>query len=323
MNFFGRVFCLAAAFVAFAAAASAQDYPSRPVTVIVPFAAGGPTDLVARVITDKMREPLGASIVIENVGGAGGSIAAARVARSAPDGYTLEIGNNGSNVLVGALYALPVDIFADFAPVAELTINPQIVVSRKTVPAANLKEFLAWLRDNQKNVSVGIAGPVAEVSVVNFETMTGTRFQHVPYRGAAPAMQDLIAGNIDLMIDQISNSIPQVRAGTVRAYAVAAKTRSPAAPDIPTADEAGLPGFYGALWHGLWAPKGTPPDIIAKLNAAARAALADPALRKRLADVGQEIVPVEQQTPQALGAHQKAEMDKWWPIIRAAGLRGE
>jgi tripartite-type tricarboxylate transporter receptor subunit TctC len=323
VNFFGRVFCLAAAFVAFAAAASAQDYPSRPVTVIVPFAAGGPTDLVARVITDKMREPLGASIVIENVGGAGGSIAAARVARSAPDGYTLEIGNNGSNVLVGALYALPVDIFADFAPVAELTINPQIVVSRKTVPAANLKEFLAWLRDNQKNVSVGIAGPVAEVSVVNFETMTGTRFQHVPYRGAAPAMQDLIAGNIDLMIDQISNSIPQVRAGTVRAYAVAAKTRSPAAPDIPTADEAGLPGFYGALWHGLWAPKGTPPDIIATLNAAARAALADPALRKRLADVGQEIVPVEQQTPQALGAHQKAEMDKWWPIIRAAGLRGE
>jgi len=323
VNFFGRVFCLAAAFVAFAAAASAQDYPSRPVTVIVPFAAGGPTDLVARVITDKMREPLGASIVIENVGGAGGSIAAARVARSAPDGYTLEIGNNGSNVLVGALYALPVDIFADFAPVAELTINPQIVVSRKTVPAANLKEFLAWLRANQKNVSVGIAGPVAEVSVVNFETMTGTRFQHVPYRGAAPAMQDLIAGNIDLMIDQISNSIPQVRAGTVRAYAVAAKTRSPAAPDIPTADEAGLPGFYGALWHGLWAPKGTPPDIIAKLNAAARAALADPALRKRLADVGQEIVPVEQQSPEALGAHQKAEMEKWWPIIKAAGLRGE
>ena len=323
MNFPGRVFCLTAVFVALAHAACAQDYPSRPVTVIVPFAAGGPTDLVARVITDKMREPLGQSIVIENVGGAGGSIAATRVARSAPDGYTLEIGNNGSNVLVGALYALPVDIFADFAPVAELTINPQIVVSRKTVPAANLKEFLAWLRDNQKNVSVGIAGPVAEVSVVNFETMTGTRFQHVPYRGAAPAMQDLIAGNIDLMIDQISNSIPQVRAGTVRAYAVAAKTRSPAAPDIPTADEAGLPGFYGALWHGLWAPKGTPPDIIAKLNAAARAALADPALKKRLADVGQEIVPVEQQSPEALGAHQKAEMEKWWPIIRAAGLRGE
>jgi tripartite-type tricarboxylate transporter receptor subunit TctC len=303
--------------------AAADSYPSRPVTLIVPFAAGGPTDLVARVIADKMRDPLGQSIVIENVTGAGGSIAATRVARAAPDGYTLEIGNNGSNLLVGVLYALPVDIIADFAPVAKLTVNPQIVVSKKDIPAANLKELLAWLKDSRNNVSVGIAGPVAEVSVVNFETMIAAKFQHVPYRGAAPAIQDLIAGHIDLMVDQLSNSVPQIKAGTVKAYAVAAAARSPAVPDIPSVDEAGLPGFYGSLWHGLWVPKGTPPDVIAKINAAVRQALADPALKARLADVGQEIVPADQQTPAALGAYQQAEKEKWWPIVKAANLRGE
>ena len=305
------------------AAAFAQPYPSRPVTLIVPYAAGGPTDLVARVIADKMRDPLGQSIVIENVTGAGGSIAAARVARAAPDGNTLEIGNNGSNLLVGVLYSLPVDIIADFAPVAKLTVNPQIVISRKDIPAANLQELLAWLKDSRNNVSVGIAGPVAEVSVVNFETMIAAKFQHVPYRGAAPAIQDLIAGHIDLMVDQLSNSVPQIKAGTVKAYAVAASARSPAVPDIPSVDEAGLPGFYGSLWHGLWVPKGTPPDVIAKINAAVRQALADPALIKRLANVGQEIVPADQQTPAALGAYQQAEKEKWWPIVKAANLRGE
>ncbi len=262
MAFIDRRFLALATVVAMLAAtslAAAQTYPSRPVTIIVPFAAGGPTDMVARVIADKMQGPLGQSLIIENVAGAGGSIAAARVARATADGYTLEIGNNGSNLLVGALYDLPVDIIKDFAPVAELTINPQIVVSRNTLPAANLKELLAWLKDNQKTVSVGIAGAVAQVSVVNFETMTKTQFQLVPYRGAAPAIQDLVAGHIDLMVDQLSNSVPQIKAGTVRAYALAATARSPAVPDIPTTDEAGLPGFYGALWHGLWAPKGTPP----------------------------------------------------------------
>ena len=321
----GRYLFIAAALAALALSsqASAQTYPSRPVTVIVPFAAGGPTDLVARVIAEKMQEPFGQPLVIENVGGAGGSIAAARVARATPDGYTVEIGNNGSNMLVGALYALPVDIIKDFAPVAELTVNPQIIVSRKTIPATNPKEFLAWLKANQKNVSVGIAGPVAEVSLVNFETMTAMQFQHVPYRGAAPAIQDLIAGHIDLMTDQVSNSTPQVKVGTIRAYAIAAKTRSQALPDVPTTDEAGLPGFYGSLWHGLWAPKGTPDDVIAKLNAAVRQALADPVVKARLADVGQEIVPLDQQTPVALGAYQQAEQDQWWPIVKAAGLKGE
>jgi len=309
--------------LAAASSALAQSYPSRPVTVIVPFAAGGPTDLVARVVADKMQAALGQPMVIENVAGAGGSIAAARVARAAADGYTLELGNNGSNLLVGALYDMPVDIVKDFAPIAELTDNPQIIVTRKTVPATNLKELLAWLAQNQKSVSVGIAGPVAEVSVVNFETMTKTQFQLVPYRGAGPAIQDLIAGHIDLMVDQLSNSVPQIKADTVRAYALAAKTRSPAVPDVPTTDEAGLPGFYGALWHGLWAPKGTPADVIAKLNAAVKQALADPAVRQKLAAVGQQVVPLDRQTPEGLGAFQQAEMEKWFPIVKAAGMKGE
>jgi tripartite-type tricarboxylate transporter receptor subunit TctC len=316
----------AAAFLAALAAAisfaAADSYPSRPVTVIVPFAAGGPTDVLTRIITDKIQGPLGQPIVVEDMGGAGGGIAAARVARAAPDGYTLEIGNNGSNLLVGALYSLPVDIVEDFAPVAELTVNPQIVISKKDVTATNLKELLAWLKDNQKTVSVGIAGPVAQVSVINFENMTQMQFQLVPYRGAAPAIQDLIAGHIDFMVDQLSNSVPQIKADTIRAYAVAASKRSPAVPQIPTTDEAGLPGFYGALWHGLWAPKGTPPDVIAKINAAVKQALADPVVIKRLSDLGQEIVPVEQQNPAALAAFQQAEMDKWYPIVKAANMKG-
>ena len=239
------------------------------------------------------------------------------------DGYTLEIGNNGSNLLFGALYDLPVDVIKDFAPVAELTVNPQIIVSRTTIPATNLKELLAWLKDNQNSVSVGIAGPVAEVSVVNFETMTGMKFQHVPYRGAAPAIQDLVAGHIDLMVDQLSNSVPQIKAGTVRAYAVAARRRSPAVPDVPTTDEAGLAGFYGALWHGLWAPRGVPADVIAKLNSAVKQSLADPTVQQKLAAVGQQIVPPDRQTPEGLGAFQEAEKAKWFPIVKAAGMRGE
>jgi tripartite-type tricarboxylate transporter receptor subunit TctC len=326
LAFIDRRFSALAFVVATLAAASpaqAQNYPSRAITIIIPFAAGGPTDMVARVIADKMQAPLGQSLVIENVAGAGGSIAATRVARAAPDGYTLEIGNNGSNLLSGALYDLPVDIIKDFAPIAELTFNPQIIVTRTTVPAKDLKELLAWLKDNQKSVSVGVAGPVAEVSVVNFENMTGLKFQHVPYRGAAPAIQDLVAGHIDLMIDQLSNSVPQIKAGTVRAYALASGTRSPAMPDVPTTDEAGLTGFYGALWHGLWAPKGVAADVIAKLNAAVKQSLADPAVQQKLAAVGQEIVPPGRQTPQGLGAFQQAEMEKWFPVIKAAGMKGE
>jgi tripartite-type tricarboxylate transporter receptor subunit TctC len=301
----------------------AQNYPTRPVTMIVPYAAGGPTDVLARVLAEKMRASLGQAVIVEDVPGGGGSIGVGRVARATPDGYTIDFGNNGSNVLVGALYSLPFDLISDFEPVAELTTNPQIIISKKAIPARNLTELITWLRENQKKVSVGIAGPVAAASVINFQNMTSTQFQLVPYRGAAPAIQDLMGGQIDLMIDQLSNAIPQIKVGTVKAYAVAAKSRSPAAPEIPTVDEAGLPGLYGSLWHGLWVPKGTPHDVIAKLNAAVKQALADPTVKERLADIGQEIVPVEQQNPQALAAHQKAEIEKWWPIAKAANLKGD
>jgi tripartite-type tricarboxylate transporter receptor subunit TctC len=270
-----------------------------------------------------MREPLGQAIVVENVAGGGGAIGVGRVAHAVPDGYTLNLGNNGSNVLTGAMYPLAFDLIRDFAPIAGLTTNPQIIISKKTIAAKDLAELIIWLKQNQKNVSVGIAGPVAAVSVINFEIMTSTKFQLVPYRGAAPAMQDLIGGQIDLMIDQVSNSVPQIKSGTIKAYAVAADRRSSAAPEIPTVDEAGLPGLYGSLWHGLWAPKATPHEVITKINVAVKQALADATLRQRFADIGQEIVPVEQQNPEALAAHQKAEIEKWWPIAKAASLKGE
>ena len=321
-----QILLSAAALAALAASlcvASAQTYPARPVTIIVPYAAGGPTDLIARAIAEKMREPLGQAVVVENVAGGGGAIGVGRVAHAVPDGYTLNLGNNGSNVLTGAMYPLAFDLIGDFEPIAGLTTNPQIIISKKAIPAKDLAELVTWLKENQKNVSVGIAGPVAAVSVINFEIMTLTKFQLVPYRGAAPAMQDLIGGQIDLMIDQVSNSVPQIKAGTIKAYAVAADRRSLAAPEIPTVDEAGLPGLYGSLWHGLWAPKGTPHEVITKINVAVKQALADATLRQRFADVGQEIVPVEQQNPEALATHQKAEIEKWWPIAKAASVKGE
>ena len=303
--------------------AAAQIFPTRPVTMIVPYVAGGPTDLIARLISGKMQEQLGQPIVVENLSGAGGSIGVSKVARAVPDGYTLSIGNNGSNVLGGALYPSAFDLIRDFEPVAKLASNPQVIISRKTIPAENLTELIAWLKTNQTKVSVGIAGPVATVSVVNFEDVTSTQLQIVPYRGAAPAIQDLMAGQIDLMIDQLSNAVPQIKATTVRAYAVTTKSRSSAAFEIPTVDEAGLPGFYASLWSGLWAPKGTPHDVILKINAAVRLALADPAVKQRLAAVGQDVVPADEQSPEALAVYQKAEIEKWWPIAKAANLKAE
>jgi tripartite-type tricarboxylate transporter receptor subunit TctC len=221
------------------------------------------------------------------------------------------------------LYILPFDVIEDFEPVARLTTNPQVIVTKKSIPAKNLSELLVWLKDNQAKVSVGIAGAVATVSAVDFQNMTATKFQLVPYRGAAPAIQDLIGGQIELMFDQLSNALPHIKSGGIKAYAIAANIRSPSAPDIPTVDEAGLPGFYGSLWQGLWAPKGTPQPVIAKLSAAVMQALADPAIKQHLADVGQIVVPVDQQSPAALGAYQKAEAEKWWPLIKAANLKGD
>ena len=305
--------------------ASAQNYPSRPITMVVPFSAGGPTDTIARIMAERMRGPLGQTVIIENVTGAAGSIGVGRVARAAPDGYTLSIGHWSTHVVNGAIYALPYDVFNDFEPISLIASNPQLLISKLGVPASNLKELIAWAKANQDKVSVGTAGAGAasHVSGVYFQTTLGARFQFIPYRGAAPALQDVIAGQIDLMFDQAANSLPQVRSGKIRAYAVTAKTRLASAQDIPTVDEAGLPGFYIAVWHALWAPKGTPKEVIGKLTAAVRESLADATVQKRLVELGQDLPGPEQQSPEALAAYHKAEIDKWWPIIKAANIKGE
>ena len=302
-----------------------QAYPTRPITMVVPFPAGGPTDTVGRIVAERMRVSLGQPIIIENVTGAGGTIGVGRVARAAPDGYILSVGYLGTHVLNGAIYTLQYDVLKDFEPVALLASNPQLIVAKNALPAKSLNELIAWLKANPGKASQGTAGvgSPAHVSGAYFQKETGTRFQFIPYRGAAPAMQDLVAGQIDLMFDQAVNSLPHVRGGKIRAYAVTAKTRLASAPEIPTVDEAGLPGFYISIWSGMWAPKGTPKDVVAKLNAAVVDALAHPTVRQQLADLGQEVSPRDQQTPEALGTFQRAEMEKWWPIIKTAGIKAE
>ena len=307
----------------FASSAIAQSYPARPVTIIVPYPPGGPTDVVARIIAERMRVPLGQPVIVENVAGGSGNIGVGRVARASPDGYTLSLGNNGSHVLNQALYRLNYDLIKDFAPVALLTSNAEIIVTRKTMPASNLAELIAWFKANSGKASVGSAGAVALVSTTHFQNLIGSHYVIVPYRGAAPALQDLMGGQIDMMFDQLSNALPQVRAGVVKGFAVTAKTRAANAPEIPTVDEAGLPGFYASLWQGLWAPKGTPPDVVARLNAAVAEALADPKIAQRLREIGQEPFPPDQRSVDAMAAFEQAEADKWWPIIKAANLHGD
>ena len=307
------------------AGASAQTYPNRPVTIVVPFAAGGPLDAMARVMGERMGRSLGQQFVIDNVAGAGGSVGVGRVVRAAPDGYTVGIGHWSTHVVNGAIYDLPYDLLKDLEPVARLPANPQFIVSKKSVPAGNLKELVTWIKANESKVTAGTAGAgsASHVAGVYFQTMTGTHFPFVPYRGTGPAMNDLIGGQIDLIVDQTSNSMPQVKAGTIKAYAVTAKERLPSAPDIPTVDEAGVPGLYISVWYGLWVPKGTPKEIIARLNAAAVEAMADPAVRNRMDTFGLETPPRDQQSAEALGTLQKAEIEKWWPIIKAAHITGE
>jgi tripartite-type tricarboxylate transporter receptor subunit TctC len=315
----------AAALPAVSRFAWAQTYPTRPVTIVVPYAAGGPTDVIGRILAERMRATLGQTVIIENVTGANGTIGVGRVARATPDGYTISIGHWSTHVVNGAIYQLQYDLLNDFEPISLIASNSYVIVAKNAVPANDLKGFITWLKANPDKASEGTAGAGSpqHIGGVFFQKATGTSFQFVPYRGAAPAMQDLLAGQIDMIIDDPTDALPYIRAGGIKAFAVTAKTRLAAAPDIPTVDEAGLPGFYFSRWHGLWVPKGTPKDIVGKLNAAVVDALADPAVRTRLADLGQEIFPREQQTPGALGSFQKAEIDKWWPIIKAAGIKGE
>ena len=311
------------AMLAFGGMARAENYPSRPITVIVPFAAGGPSDAMMRILGERMKTVLGEAILVENVTGAGGSIGVGRAVRSPPDGYTLSFGHLGTHVANGAVYKLGYDLVADLEPVVLLPSNPMVIVSKNAVPAKSLSELLAWLRSQPTPAAAGTAGSGSgsHIAGLYFESVSGIKLQYVPYRGTAPAMNDLVAGQIDLIVDQTSNSIGQVRAGNIRAYAVTDDKRVDSAPDIPTTDEAGLPGFHMTLWSGLWVPKGTPKEIVAKLNTAAVDALNDPRVRKQLEDLGLQLPPSDQLTPDALGAWQKAEIAKWWPMIKAANVK--
>ena len=305
--------------------AFALDYPTRPITIVVPFAAGGATDVMARVLADRLGRLFGQSVIVENVAGAAGGIGVGRVVRATPDGYTLSVGTLTTHVLIGGLYDLQFDVINDLAPIAQLGFEPLLICIKNGLPAKNLQELIAWLRANPGKASAGIpgAGSTGNLAGLAFQKATGTSFQFVPYRGDGPAVQDLMAGQIDLMIEPVSNFTAQVLAGTVRAIAIPAKTRSASLPDVPTTDEAGLPGYYASIWFGFWAPKETPRAIVAKLNAATMEALADNDMRSRMNKLGQQVAPREEQTPEALGALQRAEAEKWWPIMKAANLKGD
>jgi tripartite-type tricarboxylate transporter receptor subunit TctC len=306
-----------------AALAQSQPFPSRPITLISPFPPGGSTDVVARVMAERMRPLLGQSVVVENVGGAGGSIGVGRVARAAPDGYTIDLGQWDTHVGNGAVYNLPYDLQKDFEPIGLLTLNPQLLLARKSIPAQNLKELVAWLRANLGNVTLANQTAGAQVAGVLLQQATDSKVMFVPYRGGGPAMQDLVAGHIDLLVIQAAAGLPQVRAGTIKAFANLSPNRSFAVPGIPTADEGGVPGLHIAGWFGFFAPKGTPAEPISRLNGAMVQALADPAVQVRLAELGLDVASRELQTPEGLAAFHKAEIEKWWPIIKAAGIKVE
>lgn len=303
--------------------ARAQAYPTRPITLVAPFPAGGAVDTVGRLLGERMQGSLGQAVIVENVSGAAGSVGPGRVARAPSDGYTLSLGTSGTHVLNAAAMTLQYDVLADFEPIALLSSQPLMIVARKDLPAKSLGELIAWLRANPDKATQGTTGlgSTNHLAGILFQRITNTRFAFVPYRGTNLAMQDLIGGRIDMIFDLASLSIPLVRAGTINGYAVLAKNRLAAVPDVPTSDDAGLSGFYSSIWMGLWAPKGTPRSIVAKLNAAVTDALADPAVSKRLIELGHELFPAEQRSPEALAVFQKSEADKWWPIVKAAGVK--
>jgi tripartite-type tricarboxylate transporter receptor subunit TctC len=301
----------------------AQAFPTRSVTLVSPFPPGGSTDAVARIMAEKMRASLGQTVVVENVGGAGGSIAVGKVARAAPDGYTIDIGQWDTHVGNGVVYNLAYDLQKDFEPIGLISINPQVIIGRKTLPADDLKGLVAWMRANPGKATFVNQNAAAQTAGTLMKQLAGVDFLFVPYRGAGPAMQDILAGNVDLLVVQAAAALPQVRAGTVKIFAQMAPKRSPAIADVPTVDEGGVSGWYMPGWFGLWGPRGMPKEAIAKLNAAMVAALADPATQKRFVDLGLDIASREQQTPEGLAAFHKAEIDKWWPVIKAAGIKAE
>jgi tripartite-type tricarboxylate transporter receptor subunit TctC len=315
---------LSAVPVAVSGLARAQAYPSRPITLIVPFPAGGPVDTLARFLAERMRVPLGQPLVIENVSGAGGSLGVGRAVRAAPDGYTLIIGITSTHVFNPAMYSLQYDTLNDFEPVALVTDSSQVVVGKKTLPPNDLRELIAWLKENPNKAISGTAGVGSPHHIFGtlFQQATGTRFDFAHYRGGAPATRDLVAGQVDLSIADLATSVPQIRAGNIKAYAYTGKTRLPLLPDLPTVEEAGVAGFYTSIWNAIWAPKGTPKAVVEMLNGAVVAAL-DPAARDQLAGLGHTAVPRERHSPEVLYALHKAEIEKWWPIIKGANIRGE
>jgi len=308
-----------------AAPASADDYPTKPIIMIVPLAPGGSTDVLGRMMAQAMSARLGQTVVVENVSGAAGTIGVTRAERSAPDGYTVQWGMWGTNMANGAIYDLGFDLLNDLEPVALVATQPFLIDARKTMPANNLNELVAWLKTNAGKATMGNSGvgSPSHVAGILMQNLVGVKWQMVSYRSAGLATQDLLAGTIDVLLDTPAVSLPHIKSGDLKSYAVTAKNRIAVAPDIPTTDEAGLPGFYFSFWHALWAPKGTPKPIIAKLSAAVMDSLSDPGTRKKLTDLAQVIYPREQQTPEALYAFQKSEIETWWPIIKAAGIKAE
>jgi tripartite-type tricarboxylate transporter receptor subunit TctC len=316
------IVAIALALCAAVSSAHADTFPSRPITLIVPYPPGGSTDVTARIMADKMGTLLGQPIVVENVGGAGGSLGVGRVARATPDGYTIDIGQWDTHV-GSIIYNLNYDLQTDFAPIGLMTVNPQLLIARKTFPADDLKALVDWMKAHPGDAKFVNQNASGQIGAILLQKLTGTQVLIVPYRGAGPALTDLIGGQVDLAVFQAAVSMPQVRSGTIKALANLSPQRSQAIPDIPTSDEAGVPGFYMSGWFGLFAPKGTPADVIAKINGAMVQALADPAVRARFGDLGIDVATRAQQTPEGLAAFQKAEIEKWWPIIKAAGIRGE
>ena len=316
---------LACAFAATVSGAFAQTYPSRPITIIVPFPPGGATDVLGRYLGELIHQALGQPIVVENVSGAAGTLGVGRAVRAVPDGYTLSVGTSTTHMLTGGLYNLPFDLLTDLDPVILIGSEPLMILGKKTMPANNLQELIAWLKANPDKASVGLAGvgAIGHLTGLAFQKETGTHYQFIPYRGNPPVVQDLVAGQLDFVIEPSSNYYAQVNAGTVKAYAVTAKQRLAAVPQVPTVDEAGLPGFYASVWFGMWAPKGTPKDIIAKLNGVLADAFAKPEVQKSLTEKGLTLVPRDQQAPEALRVYQKQEAERWWPIMKAANIKGQ